>query len=74
MTQSKGNRWLIASGLLFGLYCLNVAIGKLAIGSGEAPFFSLGDVGEFLVLFAAVLCFVVTMLEREAYSQAHTQD
>jgi hypothetical protein len=74
MTNKAGNRWLIASGLLFGLYCLNVALGKLASGSGEAPLFSLGDVGEFLVLFAAVLCFVVTMLEREAFSQADTQD
>jgi len=59
---------------LFGLYCLNVALGKMASGSGVPPFFSLGDVGEFLELFAAVLCFVVTMLEREAYSQADTQN
>jgi len=74
MTQKLGSRWLIASGLLFGLYCLNVAVGKLAIGSGEPPFFSLGDVGEFMVLFAAVLCFVVTMLEREAQRDASVQD
>ena len=38
MTQNVGNRWLIASGLLFGLYCLNVALGKMASGSGEPPF------------------------------------
>ncbi|MCG6890896.1 MAG: hypothetical protein LJE92_15030 [Gammaproteobacteria bacterium] len=74
MTNKVGNIWLIASGFLFALYCVNVTFGKLASGSGEAPFFSLGDVGEFMVLFAAVLCFVVTMLEREAYSQADTQD
>ena len=74
MTNNVGNRWLIGSGLLFGLYWLDVAVGKLAIGSGDAPLFSLGDVGEFLVLFAAVLCFVVTMLEREAYSKADAQD
>lgn len=74
MSNKVGNRWLIASGLLFGLYCLNIALGKMASGSGDAPFFSLGDVGEFLVLFAAVLCLVVTMLEREAWSQADTQD
>jgi len=30
------------------------------------PIFSMGDVGEFIVLFAAVICLVVTMLEREA--------
>jgi hypothetical protein len=28
-------------------------------------FFSMGDVGELMVLFAAVICLVVTMLERE---------
>ena len=74
MNQNVGNRWLIGSGLLFGLYCLDVAVGKMAIGSGEPALFSLGDVGEFLVLFAAVLCFVVTMLEREAYRDADVQD
>ncbi|MCP4764686.1 MAG: hypothetical protein GY875_00255 [Gammaproteobacteria bacterium] len=74
MTQKVGNRWLIASGLMFALYCLNVALGKLAIGSGEKALFSLGDVGEFLVLFAAVLCFVVTMLEREAQAEVGVKD
>jgi heme A synthase len=74
MTKNVGHIWLIASGLLFGLYCLNVALGKIAISSGEPAFFSLGDVGEFLVLFAAVLCFVVTMLEREAYRDSDPQD
>ena len=74
MTQNLGNKWLIGSGLLFGLYCLNVAVGKMAIGSGEPALFSLGDVGEFLVLFAAVLCFVVTMLKREAYRDKEVQD
>ena len=74
MNQNVGNRWLIGSGLLFAFYCLDVAVGKIAIGSGEPPLFSLGDVGEFLLLFAAVLCFVVTMLEREAYRDADVQD
>ena len=74
MTQNVGNRWLIGSGLLFALYCVDVAVGKMALGTGEPPLFSLGDVGEFLVLFAAVLCFVVTMLEREADREAEVQD
>jgi len=29
----------------------------------------MGDVGEFFVLFAAVICLVITMLEREAQSE-----
>jgi hypothetical protein len=69
MSNKTGHWWLVSSGLLFGFYCLNVALGKIALGSGEAPLFSMGDVGEFAVLFAAVICFVVTMLEREAQSE-----
>lgn len=66
MSKNTGNWWLIGSGLLFGIYCLNVAIGKIALLSDKKPFFTLGDIGEFMVLFAAVICLVVTMLEREA--------
>ena len=65
MSKKIGHWWLVSSGLLFGFYCLNVAMGKIALGSDWKPLFSLGDVGEFIVLFAAVICFVITMLERE---------
>ena len=66
MSKQVGSMWLIGSGLLFGLYCLNVILGKLAAGSGEGPLFSMGDVGEFMLLFASVICLIVTMLQREA--------
>ena len=66
MSEKIGHWWLISSGLLFGIYCLNVAVGKIALLSDKEPLFSMGDVGEFIILFAAVICFVVTMLEREA--------
>ena len=66
MSEKIGHWWLVSSGVLFGLYCLNVALGKIALVSDKKPFFSLGDVGEFFVLFAAVICLVVTMLERES--------
>jgi hypothetical protein len=69
MSKKIGQWWLICCGLLFGIYCLNVAVGKIALVSGMKPFFSLGDVGEFLVLFVAVMCLVVAMLEREAHQQ-----
>ena len=65
MSKQVGSMWLIGSGLLFGLYCLNVILGKLATGTGEGPIFSMGDVGEFMVLFASVICLIVTMLQRE---------
>ena len=35
MTQKVNNKWLLTSVMLFGLYCLNVAVGKIAIGSGS---------------------------------------
>ncbi len=66
MSKKTGHWWLVSSGLLFGIYCLNVAVGKIALITDMKPFFSMGDVGEFFVLFAAVFCLVVTMLEREA--------
>ena len=69
MGKKAGNWWLIGSGLLFGFYCLDVAVGKIALLSQKTPVFSMGDVGEFIVLFAAVICFVVTMLEREAQAE-----
>ncbi len=69
MSKKIGHWWLVGSGLLFAFYCLNVAVGKIALLSGKEPLFSMGDVGEFVVLFAAVICFVVTMLEREALSE-----
>jgi heme A synthase len=72
MSKKISHWWLVSSGLLFGFYCLNVAIGKIALVSDKKPFFALGDVGEFVVLFAAVICFVVTMLEREAHTPTET--
>lgn len=66
MSKKVGRWWLVSSGLLFGIYCLNVAVGKIALVADVKPFFSMGDVGEFVVLFAAVICLVITMLEREA--------
>jgi hypothetical protein len=69
MSESNGNKWLIGSGLFFGIYCLNVAVGKIGYLSESKPLFSLGDVWEFLMLFAAVLCLVVTMLFREKMSE-----
>lgn len=66
MSKKIGRWWLVGSGLLFGLYCLNVAIGKIALIMNHKPPFSLGDVGEFVVLFCAVICFVITVLERES--------
>lgn len=66
MSKTIGDWWLISSGVLFGLYCLNVGLGKIALLSDSTPLFSMGDVGEFFLLFTSVMCLVVTMLQRES--------
>ena len=52
--------FLAASVVVFVFYFTNVALGAFA---GNA---FLGDVGEMLVLFAAVILFVVAILKKEA--------
>jgi hypothetical protein len=52
--------FLAASIIVFVVYFTNVALGAFA---GSA---FLGDVGEMLVLFAAVILFVVAILQKEA--------
>ena len=52
--------FLAASFVVFVVYFTNVALGAFA---GSA---FLGDVGEMLVLFAAVILFVVAILKKEA--------
>ena len=57
--------WLSVTGALFGLFFLDVLLGKAALEFDFKPMLKLGDVGEFLVLFAAVICFIVEVLRRE---------
>ena len=52
--------FLAASVVVFVVYFTNVALGAFA---GNA---FLGDVGEMLVLFAAVILFVVAILKKES--------
>lgn len=52
--------FLIAAAVLFGAFGLNVILGAYA----GAPF--LGDIGEMLLLLAAVITFVVAALKSEA--------
>jgi len=40
MSEKIGHWWLISSGLLLGIYCLNVAVGKIALLSYKEPLFS----------------------------------
>ena len=53
------------SALLFVGFLVNLVVGKLAIMGGATQSPGLSDLGEFLLLFAAVLAFIVACLGRE---------
>ncbi len=61
-----GRMALRASIVLFTLFVANVLVGKISILVGATTPVHAGDVVEFLVLLAAVVCFVVAALDREA--------
>ena len=65
MEDRVGRTTLRAAVLLFGLYVLNILVGKVSILMGADTPVHAGDVVEFLVLFAAVICFVIATLRRE---------
>ena len=63
----KLDTWFLAgAGVLFGLFLLNILAGKAALLFETKPIIATGDVGEFLILFAAVIFFVIVILHREA--------
>ncbi len=58
--------FLVSAGVLFGLFLLNIFLGKAALTFDMKPMLTLGDVGEFLILLAAVICFVIVVLHMES--------
>ena len=58
--------FLVSAGVLFGLFLLNIFLGKAALIFDMKPIVTLGDVGEFLILLAAVVCFVIVVLRMES--------
>jgi len=65
--SKRADLWyLVATGALFGLFVLDVILGKAALYYEFDPLLKLGDVGEFLVLLAAVVLFVAEVLRRES--------
>ena len=65
MKNRSDTLFLVSAGVLFGLFLLNIFLGKAALVFGINPILSLGDVGEFLILLAAVICFMIVVLHRE---------
>ena len=65
--NKSGGRWaLLISAGFFCVYALNVLSGKLSTVTDVNIPINLGDVGEFLTLIAAAICFVIAALQREA--------
>ncbi len=66
MKKSSNIWYLVSAGVLFGLFLLNILLGKAALLFDMKPILTVGDVGEFIILLAAVICFVIEALRREA--------
>lgn len=60
---------IIISALSFGIYVLNVLIGKANIVYG-VEIFHFGNVGEFLILLVASVAFIAVALYEEATSKS----
>ncbi len=59
--------WLLSAGLFFVLFLINIFMGKYSLVLKTKPWLALGDVGEFLLLLVAVICFVIAALQREIH-------
>ncbi len=65
---------LLGAGVLFAVFAVNVVVGKVAVLGGATTVPGLGDVGEFLVLFAAVVLFIAACLARERAQDRENND
>ena len=66
MGRTLSRAALIGSAIAVGLFVVNLIVGKIAFMDGATSAPGLSDVGEFLLLFLAVLLFTVACLAREA--------
>jgi len=69
-----GRGTLLAAAILFLVFVANIVIGKIAVLGGATTVPGLGDVGEFLVLFAAVVLFIAACLARERAQNRDNND
>lgn len=73
--QSKQKSyWLYLAIGFFLIYVANILMGIVSNAFEFEAFFELGDVLEFLALFAAIICFVVEVLKREAQRDKNKSD
>jgi hypothetical protein len=65
-----GKGFLIGS-LVFAFgFVANIIIGKISVMQGATQAMGIGDVGEFLILFVAVVLFIAACLARERAATA----
>ena len=69
-----GRNALLGAGILFAVFAVNIVVGKVAVLGGATTVPGLGDVGEFLVLFAAVVLFIAACLARERAQDRKNND
>ena len=73
-TPKPGRGFLLASLACFVVFAANIVIGKIAIARGATTTPGLGDVGEFLTLFVAVVLFIAACLAREHAEASASND
>lgn len=56
---------ILGAAAFFAIFAVNIVIGKIAVLRGATTVPGLGDVGEFLTLFVAVVLFIAGCLARE---------
>ncbi len=64
-----GNYLLYSSIAVFAVLAVNIVVGKIAILNGATETVGLGDVGEFIALFIAMVLFIAACLARERHSE-----
>ena len=69
----SGRGFLIGALVFFVIFAANIVWGKIAIIQGATTTPGLGDVGEFLTLFVAVVLFIAACLARERAKQTDTK-
>ncbi|MEM7224360.1 MAG: hypothetical protein AAF495_15375 [Pseudomonadota bacterium] len=65
---------LFGAGILFAVFVGNIVVGKIAVLDGATTVPGLGDVGEFLTLFGAVVLFIVACLNYERAQREKDQN
>jgi len=67
--RRPGGRLLLGALAFFLIFCANIVIGKIATMQGMTSAPGLGDVGEFLMLFVAVVLFIAACVAHERWEK-----